>query len=135
MPPVKMKIKPYRVGGLQFHGSLKNKTEITKTGSYILFENVSLVGETSTTVSDNTREANGFFHLLGKDRGTSTKSDEKTVWKKAKILERASEIGFEISSSGESGNPKSASSTISYVVSFCHTGKRLHLRKLVLEND
>ena len=82
-------------------------------------------------MSDNTKQAEGlgdFFKNLGKKGIDVSKNMAKTALKNPG---RALDIGANVVTAFVSQSPKSALSSIPEVISFYHTGKGLHLGKLV----
>ena len=83
------------------------------------------------TVSDNTIQADGlgnFFENLGKKGHIASKKMAKIILKNpGPTLDKTTNIA----SAAATINPKEALSTLPDVISFYHTGKGLHLEKVV----
>ena len=126
------KTNGYCVGGRHISATKNIYGDITSRGSEVLIGYCSICDrKKSTTVSDNSIEAerlSGFFKKLGK---ISAKSGKKLATNVLKNPARAPEIGAIVATAAASRNPKAALSTLPEVIYFYHTGKGLCLGKFV----
>ena len=86
------------------------------------------------TVSDNTIKAEGlssFFKKLVKISAEAGKKTSNQCTQKSSLFSRNWYQRANVATAAASRNPKAALSTLSEVINFYHTGKRLHLGKIV----
>ena len=83
------------------------------------------------TVSDDTIKAEGLGSFFKNLRNVSAKAGKKLATNALKNPARLPESGANVATAAASRNPKPASSTLSEVINFYHTGKGLNLSNFV----
>ena len=128
----KFKSDSYSVGGRHRSATVKIYGDIRSKGSKVLIGFCSKCQrKKSMTVSDNTREAEGFsdvFKNLGK---SSVKVGKKIAKNVLSNPGRALDITAKIATAAVSKNSKKALTTLPELISFYNTGKGLYLGKFV----
>ena len=128
----KFKTESYCLGGRHRSATIKIYADITSKGSKVLIGYCSVCNrKKSTTVSDNTIEAEGlgsFFKNLGK---ISSKAGKKLAKNIINNPGRALDLTAKRATAAATKSPKTALSTLPEVINFYHTGKGLYLGKFV----